>query len=174
MRIAFTGAHRVGKTSLAEAIAAQLPGYRLIQEPYRQLEEQGYLFSEIPIIDDYIAQFNLAIKQAEAAEENIIFDRCPLDLLAYIHAVSKTRNITALYADMTNALTQIDLLVFVPIEEPDLIPCGESDQPRLRLLVNDIVQEWLDDVSIKTIAVNGDLTNRIKQVCKYISTLHTQ
>ncbi|MFD2918225.1 ATP-binding protein [Terrimonas rubra] len=164
MRIAFTGAHRVGKTSLAEAITTHLPGYLLIQEPYRQLEEQGYLFSEIPIIDDYIAQFNLAVEQTEAAEEKVIFDRCPLDLLPYIHAVSKSRDITSLYADMTNALTQIDLLVFVPVENPDLIPCGESDLPRLRLRVNDIVQEWLSDISIKTIEVNGNLANRQQQV----------
>ncbi len=164
MRIAFTGTHRVGKTSLAEAIATQLPGYVLQQEPYRQLEEQGYLFSEIATIDDYITQFSLAIEQTEAAGENVLFDRCPLDLLAYIHAVSKTRNITSLYADMTNALTQIDLLVFVPVETPDLILCGESDLPRLRLQVNDIVEEWLGDVNIKTIVVNGDLANRQRQV----------
>lgn len=164
MRIAFTGAHRVGKTSLAEAIATQLPGYQLIQEPYRQLEEQGYLFLETPTIDDFIAQFNLAVEQTEDAEEKVIFDRCPLDLLAYIHAINKSRNITSLYADMTNVLTQIDLLVFVPVEDPDLIPCEESDLPRLRLQVNDIVEEWLADVNIKTIAVNGDLANRQRQV----------
>lgn len=164
MRIAFTGAHRVGKTSLAEAIATHLPGYLLIQEPYRQLEEQGHLFSEIPTIDDYIAQFNLAIQQTAAAEEKVIFDRSPLDILAYVYALSKSRNITSLYTDMTNALSQLDLLVFVPVENPDLILCGEDDLPRLRLQVNDIVQEWIGDLSIKTIEVKGNFANRTKQV----------
>ena len=135
------------------------------------MEEQGYLFSEIPTIDDYIAQFNLAVEQTEVAEENVLFDRCPLDLLAYIHAVSKTRNITSLYADMTNALTQIDLLVFVPVENPDLILCEESDLTRLRLQVNDIVQEWIDDLGIKTIEVNGNLASRQRQVLETLYQL---
>jgi predicted ATPase len=164
MRIAFTGAHRVGKTSLAEVIATHLPGYTLYQEPYRQLEEQDYLFVEVPVIDDYIAQFNLAAEQTETAEENAIFDRCPLDLLAYIYVTDKNRDITSLYADMANALAQIDLLVLVPVESPDIIPCGESDLPRLRQQVDDIVQEWIGDLPVKTITVKGSLANRINQV----------
>lgn len=39
MRIAFTGAHRVEKTTLTEAIADSFPDYGLKQEPYFQLEE---------------------------------------------------------------------------------------------------------------------------------------
>jgi predicted ATPase len=164
MRIAFTGAHRVGKTSLAEIMAACLPGYSFIQEPYRQLEEKGYQFAETPTIDDYITQFNLAIQQTEAAGENILFDRCPLDLLAYIHALDKTKNIASLYTDMSEALSQIDLLVFVPIETPDRIHCQESDLPRLRFQVNDILEDWINDLPITIITVKGSLENRKQQV----------
>lgn len=164
MRIAFTGTHRVGKTSLAEIIATSLPGYSFIQEPYRQLEEQGYEFAETPTIDDYITQFNLAIEQTAAARENILFDRCPLDLLAYIHALDKTKNIASLYVDMSEALSPIDLLVFVPIETPDRVHCPESDLPRLRYHVNDILEDWINDLPTTTITVKGSLENRKEQV----------
>lgn len=40
MRIAFTGSHRVGKTTLAEEIAESLPDYEFINEGYLQLEEE--------------------------------------------------------------------------------------------------------------------------------------
>lgn len=154
----------MGKTSLAEAIATYLPGYTFHQEPYRQLEEQGHLFAEVPVMEDYIAQFSLAVEQTEAGEENIIFDRCPLDLLAYIYAINKSRDISSFYADMTNAMAQIDLLVIVPIENPDLIQCGASDLPRLRQQVDDIVQEWAADLPVKTVTAKGSLANRTKQV----------
>jgi adenylate kinase family enzyme len=41
MRIAITGAHGVGKTTLAEALLEHLPGYTLETEPYYQLEAAG-------------------------------------------------------------------------------------------------------------------------------------
>ena len=97
MRIAFTGSHRVGKTTLAEEIAKSLPNYEFKTEPYLQLEEEGYEFSEIPTIDDYIEQFNFSIEQISDSKKDVIFDRCPVDLLAYIYAKSKTKNIAALY-----------------------------------------------------------------------------
>lgn len=82
MRVAFTGAHRVGKTTLAEEITDNLSNYDFKNEPYLELEETGYLFSEIPTLDDYIEQFNYSVKQIENSENDVIFDRCPLDILA--------------------------------------------------------------------------------------------
>ncbi|QQQ28891.1 AAA family ATPase [Chryseobacterium indoltheticum] len=91
MRIAFTGSHRVGKTTLAEEIAESLSDYKFINEPYLQLEEEGYLFSEIPTLDDYIEQFNFSVEQLQNSDDNVIFDLCLLDLLAYIYAVGKRK-----------------------------------------------------------------------------------
>jgi predicted ATPase len=92
MIIAFTGAHRVGKTSLAEEIAKNLPHYELKNEPYLQMEEMGYLFLDIPILDDYILQFNQSVKQLETCGNDVIFDRCPLDILAYLYAISEKKS----------------------------------------------------------------------------------
>lgn len=164
MRIAFTGSHRVGKTTLAEEVAESLPEYELIHEPYLQLEEDGYLFSEIPALDDYTQQFNFSVRQLQNNENNVLFDRCPLDLLAYIYAVNKKRNISALYEEMTAAIAEIDLLVFVPIEKDDSIICQESDLPDLRREVNDILQGWLGDFSNDILEVTGTLETRKKQV----------
>lgn len=164
MKIAFTGTHRVGKTTLAEAIADSLPNYNLQQEPYLQLEEMGYLFPEVPTIDDYIEQFRCSVKQMENSEEDVIFDRCPLDILAYIYAVSKTKNIQALYNEMEEAMSQIDLLIFVPIESPDIITCHESDLPGLRRQVNSILQSWIEDLNPEVLLVKGSLEKRKQQI----------
>jgi deoxyadenosine/deoxycytidine kinase len=164
MRIAISGSHRVGKTSLAEEIANSLPNYKFWDEPYLQLEEKGNLFSETPSIDDYIEQFNFSVEQIKNSENDVIFDRCPLDILAYIYSISKTKNISLFYEEMTKAISQIDILVFVPIERPDLIICQESDLPNLRHEVNSVLQDWISELHIDILEVNGTLENRKKQL----------
>ena len=39
MRIAFSGAHRTGKSTLLAGVAERLPGYATVDEPYRLLDE---------------------------------------------------------------------------------------------------------------------------------------
>ena len=160
MRIALTGSHRVGKTTLAEALANSLPGYELLQEPYLQLEESGYLFSEIPTQDDYIAQFNCSIKQIQESGDDVIFDRCPLDLLAYVFVTSKSKSIQSLYTEMTDAISQLDLIVYVPIQTPDIIFCDESDLPKLRCDVNEIIQSWIGEYPLDVLTIHGSLDQR--------------
>ena len=171
MRIAFTGSHRVGKTTLAEEIAESLPDYEFIIEPYLQLEEEGYLFSEIPTLDDYTEQFNFSVEQLQNSGYNVIFDRCPLDLLAYVYAVGKKKNISDLYEEMAAAIAEIDLLVFVPIEKFDLIVCQGSDLPNLRQEVNDILEDWIGDFSNEVLEVSGTLENRKKQILDKIGSM---
>jgi predicted ATPase len=166
MKIAIFGAHKVGKTTLAEDLLDHLPGYTLMKEPYYELEESGYLFSEIPDADDFIAQFDYSVNQIEECPDNVIFDRCPLDILAYIHAVDKNRNIESLFETMREVLSAIDLLVFVPIEEPDFVSCQQSDLPKLRDKVNDILVDWMDDLGIDVIEVNGSVSERREQLLK--------
>lgn len=97
MKIAITGAHRVGKTTLAEKLQESLAGYELLKEPYYELEELGLAFSETPDTDDFIAQLEHSIKQIAIDTDKMIFDRCPIDFLAYIHAIDESVNIQSLY-----------------------------------------------------------------------------
>jgi len=171
MRIAFTGTHRVGKTTLAQEITDSLPDFMLMDEPYHQLQESGYLFSEEPSLDDYRAQFDFAIKQLAHKDNQVILDRCPLDLLAYIHISDRSQDISALYETMLNALSSLDLIVFVPIESPDLIFCTPDDLPRLRQKVNDVLESWLTELQQPIISVSGTLAQRKKQVLDAIVKL---
>lgn len=164
MRIAIIGAHRVGKTTLAEELMANLPGYTLEMEPYYQLETSGYEFSEIPTAEDFIEQFNYSAKLVSKSERNVIFDRCVIDILAYLHVIDPGRNIQLLFETAQTVIAGIDLLVFVPIEEPDLIPGHQTDLPKLRGLVNDLLHDWIGDFGIEAIEVSGTLSNRRDQV----------
>ena len=169
MKIAIAGAHRVGKTTLAEKLQESFPGYEYKPEPYYELEETGHLFSEPPNLEDFIAQFEHSIAQILKSGNNVIFDRCPLDILAYIHAFDESENIQSFFYKVQRIIKEIDLLVFVPIEEPDLIGCPESEFPKLRYQVNEILKDWIMDFETETIEVNGKLSARCNQVIKLIS-----
>lgn len=164
MKIAFTGAHQVGKTSLAERLHVSLPEFVFIPEPYQELEEKGHLFSETPNLEDISLQLEHALEQIEIDEPDVLFDRCPLDLLAYIHVIGGAEASRKYYLQVKETMDEIDLLVFVPIETPDPIGCPDSEFPKLREKVNALLGEWIDGFDLETITVNGTLTEREKQV----------
>lgn len=171
MKIAVSGAHRVGKTTLVESLQEALPEYVSKAEAYYELEETGFVFSEIPVTEDYLMLLEHSIEQIYTGEENIIFDRCPVDILAYIRASTEFENfnIQSLYHRVQDAMIEIDLLVFVPIETPDLIGCPESDLPKLRQKVNVILNDWIWDLNSNAIVVVGSASARRDQVIKHMS-----
>ena len=171
MKIAVCGAHKVGKTTLIDKIHESLPEYECMQEPYYDLEETGYLFSDVPTPDDFLAQLEHSIKQITTPEDNVIFDRCPVDLLAYTQVTNAFDdiNIQTWFQRVQDVMGEIDLLVFVPVEEPDLIDCPEADLPELRHQVNELLTEWIWDFDTDVIKVTGSLLARKNQVLRYLS-----
>ncbi len=164
MRIVILGAHLVGKTTLAEKLHESLPDYEFYPEPYFELQEMGFVFSEIPTADDYMMQLEYSLKQIVRSGRNAIFDRCPIDLLGYALAVDDTLNFSSVFNKIQNAIKEIDVFVFVPIEEPDRISCSDSNLPELRNNVNDIIGELIDDFEIEVIKVKGSLSERLNQI----------
>ncbi|MET6996690.1 hypothetical protein [Chitinophaga defluvii] len=79
------------------------------------------------------------------------------------------RGIQLLFETAQTIIAGIGLLVFVPIEEPDLIPGHQTDLPRLRGLVNELLCDWMGDFGVAAIEVSGTLSNRRDQVLAKIS-----
>ncbi|WP_289661665.1 ATP/GTP-binding protein [Flavobacterium panacagri] len=164
MRIVILGAHLVGKTTLAEKLHESFPGYDFYPEPYFELEDMGFVFSETPTTDDYMMQLEYSLKQIMRSDKSAIFDRCPIDLLAYALAVDNTLDFQRVFNKIQNVIEKIDVFVFVPIEEPDRILCSDSELPELRWRVNDIIGKLITDFEIEVIEVRGDLSQRLNQI----------
>jgi len=169
MKIAITGAHRVGKTTLAEKLQEYLVDYELRMEPYHELAELGYEFSEQPNVSDFLEQLDYSITQISTSDRNVIFDRCPIDFLAYIQAIDGSGNIQSIFNKVESIISELDLLVFVPIEEPDLIPGDTSDFQELREDVNEIMSDWIGDFGVDVIEVRGTLSNRLEQILNKVT-----
>jgi hypothetical protein len=171
MKIAITGSHRVGKTTLVDLLQEAMPEYVSKAESYYELEESGEVFSETPALEEYLMLLEHSITQIATAENNVIFDRCPLDMLAYIQVSegAENRYIHSLYQRVMDVLQQIDLLVFVPVEKPDLIGCPDSEQPTLRHKVNILLNDWITELDMNTIVVSGSASDRRNQVLKHLN-----
>jgi predicted ATPase len=170
VRIAFSGSHRVGKSTLLEAVATALPGYATVDEPYYLLEEEGHEASESPSREDFEAQLERSLDALEESQQKVLFDRCPVDLFAYLLAHDDGVGFEAdEWLERTReAMQTLDLVIFVPVEERDRISLPSHEDRDYRLAVDEQLRGLLlDDVfkfEVEVITVQGDTGARVKQV----------
>lgn len=169
MRIAISGSHRVGKTTLAEALAEAFPKYELVPEPYYLLEEDGHEFAEMPSLEDFELQLDRSLQSLEESHANTVFDRCPLDILGYLvtHDDADAFEVDDWMPRMQRLMPSLDLIVFVPIEERDRIPVDRAEQ-QLRGDVDSALREIVADdaygFEVDVLTVTGSPAERLKQV----------
>lgn len=173
MRIAISGSHRTGKSTLLSELAGFMPTYRTVDEPYHLMEEDGHEFSHPPSIEDFEAQLERSIEELREAGEKVLFDRCPLDLLAYIavHDEADSFDLDAWLPKVRDALQTLDLVVFVPIEERERIAFaasddGEEDRTAVDEKLRELVVEDPYEFGLRVIEVHGDLESRAQAVLR--------
>src|SRR5690349_17181410 len=85
MRLAISGAHSTGKTTLVQELARALPRARVTEESYVTLLGEGVEFGAIPDASDYERLCEHACALYEAPSDGVVlFDRTPADYLAYL------------------------------------------------------------------------------------------
>lgn len=168
MRVAFSGAHRTGKTTLIEAVAGLVPGYAVIEEPYRALEDDGHEFADPPSREDFERQLEHSIRAVAAAPADALIDRCPLDFLAYLQALDGELAVDDWLDELRHSVESLDLIVVVPIESPDRIAVAAHEDRRLRLRVDELLCPLIlddpHDFGVATAEVTGRLEDRVRQV----------
>ena len=175
VRIAVSGTHRAGKSTLVEDLAARLRGYRIVDEPYHLPEEEGFELGDPPSMEDWLAQLRRSLEELEGDDSpDLLLDRCPLDLLAYAR-VDEDRDALDLeewMARIREAMEMLDLVVFVPIEQADRIPLGPGEDAGLRAAVDrELAAMLLEDslgLDLEVVTVEGSRQERVAQVLRRI------
>ena len=168
-RVAVSGSHLVGKTTLVEALAEALPGYELVPEPYYLLEEEGHEFGEMLSLDDFELQLERSLRAVFESGANAIFDRCPLDLLGYLvtHRDAASFPIEDWMPRVRESVARLDLIGFVPIEEPDRVDVPRG-QAVLRAEVDAALREIIVDdaygLGVDVVTIEGTLDARVGEL----------
>lgn len=182
MHIAVSGTHYIGKSTLIDDFIKLHPEYTIEIEPFYQLQdEQEMEFSLEPTIESLIEQLDFSIEQINqcANMENVIFDRCPIDFIAYALCTLENdevdihdSEISERFPQIKEALNQLDIIVFLPITHEHRIEYLEEN-PTYRLAVDrafkKIYREDICDVFPRyghpqIIELWGDRSSRIKKL----------
>ena len=134
MRIAISGTHCTGKSTLIDAFLGAHPNYVHEPEPYTVLvEDFGEEFAAEPCVEDFYRQleFNVERLRLHAAGERVIYERCPIDFLAYI-AVLDSEAIQPAVGLVMESLQQLDRIVYLPLADDDI----DVEYPKLRKAVD--------------------------------------
>ena len=172
MRVGISGTHGTGKTTLAGALCARLPGHVMADEPYYLLEEEGYEFGFPPSPEDYRALLARSVRSLNSRPllPGIVFDRTPLDYLAYMATTGADPCDEAGAAALQPAFASLDLLVITVItpETEQVLPAAEM--PGLRSQMNDALLELVHDdplnawEDIPVLELDGPLDGRLSVV----------
>lgn len=146
MRIAVSGSHCSGKTTLIDEFLRAHPDFAHEPEPYTILvEDYGEEFSSEPCADDFYRQleFNVDRLRRYQAGERVIYERSPVDFLAYILALKDLNRedvdsgvVETALATVSGAMRSLDLIMLLPLDDADGIEIPDSEDPELRTAVD--------------------------------------
>lgn len=161
MRIAVSGTHSVGKSTLIDEFLRLHPEFEHEPEPYTVLvEDHGEEFSAEPCVEDFLRQleFNLERLGQHASGEKVIYERCPLDFLAYLSALDSNPP-GSLLKRVSNAMQHLNLIVYLPLEHE-----GGAEYPKLQRAMDHELSDILTSTNVTVIEATGSTAQRLHTV----------
>jgi AAA domain len=192
MRIAVSGTHSMGKSTLVSDIHRQFPGFIHEEEPYRALRD----FYPIKFGKDSTrycngiqAFYNISrVQRYGSRRSRVVFDRCPVDYIAYsIYTAHHTQTdldmafVESLIGPVRDSLQFLDVVVFAPVSHQHPMHL-EADGIRLtdreyrwevdrhfKHLYRDGLYELFDGKGPKLVEVVGSREERIEQLRPWLA-----
>lgn len=180
MIIAVSGTHFIGKSTLIEDFIAQNPSFTTEMEAYYKLEAEqsdAELLLE-PSYDSLLEQLDCSLSQLLncPTDQDIIFDRCPVDFLAYAMCLLEEDDIdindseiSERFEDIKEALDRVDLIVFLPIGSDSELEYSEENpeyRDRADYFFKQIYREEACDIfpqynHPRIVEISGDRDDRV-------------
>ncbi len=129
MRIAVSGSHSLGKSTLVWDWVQRHPNYQREEEPFRALDGEMYdirFRQECNRLHNGIQMYYNAsrVNLYASSHHCVIFDRAPVDYIAYSQYTADQGTtdideafVMAMVSRVKETLERLDLLVFVPITD---------------------------------------------------------
>lgn len=171
VRIAISGTHCSGKTTLAEDFIAAHRDYLHEPEPYEWMGDiYGEALAAEPTADDFWRQMELSVERlgTYGPGARVVAERSPVDFLAYLLALNdlgragRDCELVASAAELAGAgMANVDLLVVLPLNGRDGIAVPEEEDAALRDAMND---RLVDIVTADEYALFGSGSPRVIEV----------
>jgi len=160
MRIAISGTHCCGKSTLIDEFLLTHPDFAHEPEAYELLQEEyGERFAAEPCAEDFYRQleFNADRLRQYKSGFRVIFERSPADYLAYMIGLAElrrdsdaTRVLEGSLEIAREAISHLDLILFLRATgEVDV-----SEDPKLRRVVNNRLEGVLIDNELDLYTAN--------------------
>lgn len=187
MRIAISGTHFIGKSTLVEDFIKAHPDYKYEIEPYYKLQDEKMMeLSLEPSLDSLLEQLDYSINQINnlSNEKNVIFDRCPVDFIAYAMCMTdqdsldiNDSEVSERFPEVKEALNNLDLIVFLPIAKENSINYTEENPAYRKAADKCFKKIYRDDICDifprydhpRIIEIVGDRRARIKTLESYLT-----
>ncbi|MEI6271477.1 MAG: ATP-binding protein [Chloroflexota bacterium] len=130
MKIALTGTTSIGKSTLINDFIKNWRNYGTPQETYRDILKQKNLKHSSQSSEEtqqIVLEFLLKQLETYSKEPNVIFDRCPLDNLAYTSWLNLKGKASDKFLDETRiavreSMRKLDIIFYLPITTAGLVP----------------------------------------------------
>ena len=154
MRIAISGTHGTGKSTLIDKFLRAHPHFVHEPEPYTVLvEDFGEEFSEEPCVEDFYRQleFNVERLKHHTHEPHVIYERCPIDFLAYIAALD-AKSAESVLDQVIEGIQHLDLIVYLSLDHNHAL---EAEYPKLRKAVDRRLSAIYNEDEYSIISASG-------------------
>lgn len=171
MKVIFTGAQGVGKTTLLDILekCVTLPiKFNYVRNFTRNLAKAGYTINEKGTDDTQLAIMNLHKQYAEK-DENIVMDRCVLDGLAYTVYLNRRGRVTDETGDLCEqifkeCIDKYDIIYYLKPEFPITGDEYRSNKIQYQSEIADIFEELIQKYSVKVTPLTGTVGDRLKGI----------
>ncbi|MBN7794493.1 AAA family ATPase [Microbacterium esteraromaticum] len=171
MRIAVSGAHATGKTTLIGDYLDERSGVEHVPDPFELVEHAA----SAPGFEEFAQQLLVSARTLSASTPGAarIIERTPLDFVAYLnalHDLGRTAHPAPdeLVAVAEDALAHLDLWVVLPIEHRDPTAPGPDEDLPLRRAMNDALLELVDAADLarhtRVIEITGSRSERLRRL----------
>jgi len=194
MRIAISGTANTGKTTLVQDFLKRWPTFKTVEKTYRHFLKNGEHSSKTTSTTQRtLAEWFIEQIKQFGPEDNVIFDRCTLDVLVHTLWGVHHETISAKFADeiipqIKESLRNLDIIFYIPfddnipivddgIRDTDVTYIKEIDA-FFRIMYEDYIKADKETFIIfpkddmpAFIPINGSREQRIAQIAEYVDPL---
>lgn len=154
MKVAVSGSHSTGKSTLIAAFIESCPHYLYEPEAYEVLaDEIGMTPSEGPDVDGLVdlLEYTISVLASHRHGASVIFERSPVDYLAYaaasesIPAEEREQFLRSFVPAVRDAMRDLDMIVLLKVSSRGPVGARPGEDEAFRLRVDGELRSALID-----------------------------